>query len=282
MKVWCDAVDVAAIGKTAGTYDAIGTVTVKKGASVLIGILAAVCPDALTAGESAIPILQAFSKDLSIANEKWVLSKATLGDPIATNNDVKGIETEFIPLNIPGKDDAKIDFTLSANAATTDGWSAAVGLMMADGIPDTDYKMELLAQQVGPTKGGDNAESDAGISAATYTAFTETIAVPANAGELRGIFSGVVPNAPTADKNAVGITKFECSSISDFAPQEWPFCIAWTPSLGTPVGRPPTGRGRYYPTRFELPGVNVAVSVSQILALALTNAADGVAAFSWT
>lgn len=280
MKVWCDAVDGAG-GKTAGTYSEIGTVTVKKiegGDPVILGVIASVAPTALTAGESGVAILRIFSKDLGISNENFVLGKTTTLDPVATNNKEFPYEAEFIPLNYPALADAKVTFSLTSLATMTADWDAAIGLVFAENPPDQDFKLELMTQMIGPSKGGDEAKSAAGIKANTYTAFTETIAIPAYAKELVGILSHLIPNAPTAGESAVGISKLECSSITDFQPQEWPWCIANGPSLGTPVGLGPSAPAWYWPTRFDLPGVNLAISVSQILAVALTNEGDGIAA----
>lgn len=277
MKVWCAAVDGSG-GKTAGTYGEIGSVTVKKNATHILGIIASVAPTLLTAGESGQAILRVFSKDLGISNENFVLPKTTTLDPVATNDKEIPYEAEFIPLRIPATPDASVTFSLTSAVTMTGDWDAAIGLVFANGEPDQDFRMEMLSQCVGPCAGGDEAKSAAGIKANTYTAFTETIAIPAYAKELVGILSQIVPNAPTAGESAVGITKLECSSIEDFQPQEWPMCIANGPSLGTPVGHAPSAPGWYYPTRFDLPGVRVNISVSQILAVALTNEGDGIAA----
>ena len=280
-RVWCTATKGAAIGKTAGTYDTIGSdLVIKSGVTDIIGLLALVVQTKPTAGESSMPILQIDSKDLGISKERLVL-ETVIGDAIATNNHEAYQAVEFIGLDISRDKklaDAKVSLSLSSIIACTEGWDVCVGLVMADGPPDQDYRMELLAMSTGPVKGGEKAISTGGISATTATAFSETIAVSSYAKTLIGLKGMVVGNAPTAADPCCGFTDFTSDSINDFAPQKWPFMLGIHSILGTPVGAPGYGAFKWFPTRFVLPQVNHTISVAQTLSTTLANAGDGIAA----
>lgn len=285
LSVWCDSVKGAGKGATAGTYDDIGTVTVKQGATETLGIIALVINTTATDGENGIPILRINSKDLGISQQDFVLANI-LTDGIATNNKEAPVIAEFIPFKVDKKklDNAQVDFQLTSNVSKTDGYDAAVGLVFSDSKPSKQYEMELMAGICARAEGGAKAESDAGISATTKTAFSNTIAITSEAKELLGLAGFVNANAPTAGENVVGYTEFQASQISDFSPQIWPFAFGYMPSLGTPVGTPVNAyrrNGFYWPTRFPLPGLNFNMSVSQALAVGLSNAADGIAAAKW-
>lgn len=287
MKVWCDSVDAAAKGKTAGTYDEVGTITLSQNAEEILGIIANVLTSGPTSGESSIPILQLDSSDLGISQQRFLLTGgATEG--IATNDKEAPFISEFIPFmqSDPDKSlkNAKAKLSISTNVDYTEGWDAALGLVYADGLPNQEYYVELMTGACGKAIGGGIAESDAGISAATATAFSSGISVSSVAKELLGLSGWVLTNAPTAKEACVGWTEFQASAISNFSPQKWPFNVGFSASLGTPVGTPlniQNRNGLYYPTRFPLPEVNFDIDVSMTLATALSNAGDGLAGARW-
>ena len=286
MKVWSKAITFSAKGKTQDTYDELGTVTLKIGAKEVLGFLAAIVPGAVTDGENGTPVLQVDSTDLGISKQRFIHGPA-LTDGIATNDKEAPIFYEFIPYRVPaGKslDNAKITFSLSGTVTTTGGWSGAISVVFADAVPDQQYINELMALIPPRATGGAVAFQRAGISAASLTSFTNGIEVTSDAQELIGLLGFVNPNAPTAGEECVGYTEFQASQVEDFAPQEWPFVINWTPSLGTPVGTPVAASrpaGLYFPTRFPLPKVNFTMNVAQKLAASLSNAGDGIAAVKW-
>lgn len=288
MRVWCDSVDAAAIGKTAGTFDAVGTVTLKIGAKHILGFIVSIASSQPTGGQSNNGILRINSKDLSITNEDILLSGATT-DGIATNDKESPVQSEFIPFKQSDAlqkdlDNAKIDISLTSNTTNTGGFDVAVGVVHSDSLPDARFEMELLSGSAGRMVGGAVAEFDAGIKAATATSFTTGLSITSQGKMLIALSGYGLPNAPTADEAAVGIVEFQASQIPDFSPQRWPMNFAWTSSLGTPVGTPVSVNSRsgvYYPTRFPLPEKNFMMSVSMLYATALTNEADGLAAAKW-
>ncbi|MBW2004296.1 MAG: hypothetical protein JRI72_06715 [Deltaproteobacteria bacterium] len=286
MKTWSKALTFAAKGKTQDTFDSLGTITLKIGAQAVLGILAAIVPAALTDGENGAPVIRVDSSDLGISKQDFVVGPA-LTDGIATNDKEAPVFYEFIPFRVPsGKSlaNAKIELSISGTVTTTGGWSGACSIIFADSEPPADYISDLKSHTTPRAAGGDVAYSRAGISAASLTAFSTGLSINSDAAELIGLLGFVNPNAPTAGEETVGYTEFQASQVQDFSPQEWPFVLNWLPSLGTPVGTPvPASRigGLYFPVRFPLPRVNFTMNVSQKLAVALTNAGDGIAAVRW-
>lgn len=284
MKTWCDAVTAGADGKVKGTFDTIDTITIKKNAQVILGVLANVATPKPTSGISGTPVLRIESADLGITKVDVTLAKSIIGDGIATNDKESYAVTEFIPLKSPTTvpiGNAKVDFSLSSTTAVTEGWDSAIGLVYADSEPDVNYQMELLSQMPARMIDCDDAQFEAGIKAASETAFTETISVTSRGNELIALLSLLGSNAPTAGQGIAGYTNFTAPQIEDFAPQKWPFCLGQHGSLGTPVGNQGGGNGRFYPTRFPLPKVNFDISIAQKLSVALTNEGDGSASARW-
>lgn len=288
MKVWCDSVDATAKGKTQDTFDSIGTVTIKGGkiVSELLGFIVNTVNTKPTSGENGAPVLQVNSKDLNITQQRIHLGNA-ISDGIGTNDKEAPTFAEFIPWKVTQGmklDNAKIEFSLSTSATVTEGWDIAIGALYADSLPDTGFLMELLSQMCGRAIGGDVAYFRAGVKAATATPFTTGISITSVGKELIGLCGYINPNAPSAGKACVGITEFTAPQMTDFAPQRWPFIIGWGASLGTPVGTQVNAglrNGVYYPTRFTLPETNFEMSVSMLLANALTNEGDAIAGARW-
>lgn len=282
--IWASGVDVAASGKTAGTYDTIGTVTIKGDAKYILGIAVLVANSGPTSGENGVPLLKVTSTDLGIAGETFPLA-GVITDGIATNDKEMPVLAEWIPFREPESKagnvgGSKVTFSISSNVAVTEGWDIAVSLVYSDQRADQQLYMEIAAGTCAPCSIANHTESDGGISAATYTAFTTGLDVSGAAKELVGIGGFVNPNTPTAKEACVGVVKFESGMISNFSPQEWPFNVGWSASLGTPVGSQgnvQTRNGLVWPTRFKLPEKSFTMDISMILATALTNAGDGVA-----
>jgi len=288
LKIWCDAITFNAQGKTAGTYDfeTADTIEIKGNATEVIAILLASCITKPTAGISGTLILQYASEDLGIPNQRVVAGNIGV-DPIGTNNaEVSQLPT-LIPLAVRAPDGGSIGgsefkFAVSTTSAQTEGYDGAVGLIFANGVPDSDYRMELLAMQHGAISGGNHALSAAGISAASFTAFTNTISIPATAKILMAILSAIQGNAATADDPTVGITEFTAPAIEDFQPQRWPTCNPTQGVLGTQVDSSPIVPSTHYPTRFPLPLTKkITVDVAQKCSVAQANAADGIAGMKW-
>ena len=288
-RTWCDCVPILTKGKTAGTYDSIGTITIKKhpreGSSYrIIGMVGLVVASAITSGENGIPEVRIESNDLGITKQDYIVYNSILGDGIATNDKETPATAFFEPLSIdPSKstNNAKIDFSLSGVVTTTGGWDGWLGIIYGDGVPDANYRRELAAIMAGGSRPWAKADAtiDSASKAASFTAFSTGLSVPADAKELVGLLAATNPNAPTAGEASASAFKFESSQINDFQPQIWPSCVGHHASLGTPVGAAHNARGFYWPVRFPLPGNNITIDVSNKFAVALTNAPDNSAAY---
>ena len=279
-KVWADAVTITGAGATAGTLDAASQITMRKGAGALIAIQYLIVGAIPTSGENGVPILRLSSDSLGITNQDFVLSSMKT-DGIATNDKEAPVYAGIIPLAFVGDFSfADVNLSISSNVNVTGGWEGALGVIYADSVPDDQYARELLSFQHGAVKGGKRTEQDAGISAASETSFANSIEIPAGFTTLCGLAGVVNPNAPANGEATSGYTSFQSSDIPDFGPQRWVFMWGYSGSLGTPIGTPvpASGRSAYWPTRFPLTGQKVSIEVAQKLAVALTNAADGIAA----
>ena len=289
VKVWCDTVlgAGATLGETQDTFDDVGTVTIKKDAKHLLGIIALTAATTNTAGENGGPVLQVDSTDLGISKQRFVISSGAQFDCVGTNTKEVPILAEWLPFKYDGNkslDNAKVDFALSTTTTRTAGYDTAIGLVFSDGLPNAEFLLELMTGATGRALGGAPAYMRAGIKAATATAFTTGISVTSAAKELIGLCSLAIPNAPTTVEAMVGMTEFQASQINDFSPQKWPFIFGASASLGTPVGATLAMNNRngfYWPTRFPLPQTNFTMNVSQRLATALTTEADGVAGYKY-
>ena len=287
VKVWCDSEDAAATGKTQGTFDDIGTISLKVGAKEVLGIIVLAGTSTPTSGENGAPVLQIDSDDLDISKQQVQLSGAVT-DGIATNDKEAPVVAQFIPWKlksgVASLDNAEVTFAVSSTTTTTGGWDIAVGMVVADGPPDAQFMLELLSGNVGRAIGGQVAYFRAGVKAATPTSFTTGPKVTSRGNELIGLCGYANPNAPTAGEAVIGITEFQASQIPDFSPQKWPMIVGWGAGIGTPVGTPVTANlrgGVYWPTRFTLPKKNFTMAVSMLFATALTNEADGIAGLLW-
>ena len=270
-RVWSDVVSKSGVGKTADTYDAIGTITIKKGAGHIYGLHVLAVPSAITAGENGRPAIQIDSKDLGISKEKFLL-KQGIGDGIATNDQVRNFVPEFIPLTIlSGKslDNARIDISGSGNVTTTGGWTFVVGLIYGD-VFDSVVGDFLLKGGHKPAMGGNFVH---GTASATSSTSLGTISIPSSASELIALLPVVDQQDPTAGEEIAGFVELVAPQIQDFAPQKW-VANGFSAPLGTPDSPPPVGLMDPIPVTYDLPRSNFDISVYATLASALTNAVD--------
>lgn len=286
-QVWCDQCHNAAKGATGGTYDNIGNITVKSPAEEgkwhkILAILVNTTLTLPTSGQNGVPILRVRSDDLGITNQDIPLQAYT--DGIATNDKEAPIKSILIPFFVdPSRStrNAKVYFDITSNVDMTGGHDIAVGLMYGNEQPTvgSSFYMELMAAAgLRPAQYFVKAESDAGISAASLTAFTDLLSKTSQAKLLTAISGIVNPNAPTAGEAVSGYMQLAASQIQDFSPQNWPLNLAYSASLGTPVGTLVNANVPFWPTRFVVPETTFDITPSMDLVVALTNAGDGVAA----
>lgn len=283
-KQWGTVISAAAKGKTTGTFDSIGTWTIKKGAKTVLGIQYAVAPSVLTSGENGIPIARIDSDDLAFPSRDFVLDSCIMGDGIATNDKEVPIQRGFIFLNLNkgGKtlSNSKVNLSLSGDVTTTGGWTIKASLVFINfslNFSDPDvlsYIEEWRSSSLTWFDGQDFANGTSGATADT-TISTNEINIPSSANRLVGLQVILNPNAPTTVEEAVGSGSFSANNLDDFTPQEY-VANAWGASLGTPVGQQNILNQPAIPTRFPFPNENFTVVSKVSLAIALSNAADWV------
>lgn len=284
IKVWCDSVYGTLIAKTKGTFDAVATnasnvIISKRDAESLLGFLVTYAMGVTTDAENMPDLfIEINSKALGISNE--VICIPAGGNDADANNEYTPMITQFVPFKLkPGFADklfnATISFKASPSITNTGGIEVGIGVIYADAEPDLQFAMELMAQMVGRVTGGD-AKGDAALAhtGAAFSTLT-SLTIPAGTSVLRGLLGKINPNGITAGDPVMGLIEFIAPGISDFSPQLWPLCIAWNAALGTVAESASySAPGRYYPTRFPLPGAEVTVQAKTIISISAATAPD--------
>lgn len=205
--------------KTAGTYDEIGTITVKKGANYILGFYALVLNTKPTANEASSPILKIESADLGV---NMTMGVGTIGaegmaalfyDEFINCRDQAGLVVPVFHMWSPKKTNqdlwhAEITFSVTGVVACTEGFDCAIQLVTADSQPDADLKAQLLAGHAGAWTGTNHGIEAAGAgNSATLAAWGSTNAdqprVDGGASSITGILYTINANAETAAKLGV-------------------------------------------------------------------------------
>ena len=284
-KTWAKSFDdaPAAGGKTKGTYSKIGTITVpnKTIPVYMYGILILIATQAQTAGESGHPEIDVSSSDLGLFQERFSLPEFSFSDPVGTQSGGFFHSSRFISLPVDQPvNNLAVDLALSSISTMTADWDMQASIIFGNlppgDIPD-DYLEELLNNFTANARslGRVNADSATTIGAADTDVTLTGISIPQKAIELLALTGTVLPNAPTTIEEVIPKITYESGDISDFAPQEYPACLAFTGALfGTLVGQGAPGEGRSYPIRFPLPGTAFTLGVKVQNVIALSNAPD--------
>ena len=269
-------------GKTAGTFNKSGTIKIpNKDIDVyLYGLLVNLVGTTVTAGESGFPIVRVESEDIGLVNEDFPLPQLGFIDPIGTNTKTLPKRTVFIPIEVIKKINNKsFNIYLSSSATMTVDWNGYVsgifGNLPKNNIPQ-DYALELIIGYSSFVSSLSRYKSDVATAyaAAHVDVALTDIPIPAKAKLLTSVLAHVTPNAPTAGEQISGLMIFNAGDISDFGPQEYPCCVSYEASLGTPVGTSHIMPARGYPVRFKLPGTAFNFSAKFRNILILTVAPD--------
>ena len=287
MKVWNQCVLGSAIGKTAGTYDEIGKITLRSGARYILGFYINVVDAKPTDGENGVGIVRITSTDLGVAPFTVVGNQIVPDGDAATTTQAVTKKFHAWSVEVPeGTETPEITFELTTNVAKTEGYEAGIQLVTADQPPDEEFKMELKGSIPSDYEGGDHAEEDAGVSTEAYASWgtaadLDVIKVSSRAKELRNVLAEINLNAFAADDPGLAVFKFESPDIPDFAPQEFLSGAGFNSPLGTVIDVGQAIEANYFPTRFPLPGKSFKVEIFDKVSNTLGNAADGVAAWQW-
>ena len=235
MPLYSDVVTAAAVGATAGTFDAVGTITLRADAKDLYGFWIAAVLATATAAEAASGVVKISSSDLGIGDQTFSCPPYNGGAP-ATNIDFRVSEAEFIPMFIKDvKGKSEIDILFSTNLPDGTGACSVVVGAVYDSHAGT-IPQDVLAKwpEMSPVGKGAINQSVAVVTAVGPTAIGE-VSIPGWAREIVGLKHFMVPDLMTAGEEINGWVEYT-STIPDFTPQKWPLAFAIGAPLGTPVG----------------------------------------------
>ena len=288
IKIWNQVEVLNATAKTAGTFNAFGSFTLRSGVKSIVGFYASVCDAKPTDAENSCAIIKVASDDLGIA-EQTIIGPTLVadGDAAAATNSSKKIFYPYSPKIPGGIDKATITFSISVATSSTEGVAAGIQLVTAN-VSKIPYTLALayLAGFPLPYNGMNHAEEDAGASEGTSyaswgTADADTIKVPAKASQLRMIASEIAANAVTSADPLLTVFKYECDDIPDFGPQEHLCGNAYDSILGTVINKGEGANTLFCPFVFPLPGKTINILISDKNVIASATATDGVASMGW-
>ena len=232
--LYSDVVTAADVGKTAGTYDVVGSVTLRADARYVYGFWIAAALNVATAAEAFSGSLKFNSSDLGIGDQTYSVPPYTGGSP-ATNNMFGAQEPEFVPMfkQVHGKE--VLNFLYSSNLPDpTGGASVVVGVVYEAGKGSIPADAMKQWPYMSPIAVGGVNQSKAAITTVGATAIGDVI-IPGWAKEIIGVKQYMLPNLFTAGEEVNGYVELT-STIPDFSPQKWPLCMTINAPVGTAVG----------------------------------------------
>lgn len=242
MPIYSDVVAAAAVGATADTFDAVGTINLRSDAKRLFGFWVEAALATSTAAEAVHGQVRINSGDLGIGTQVYPAPPYGGGAP-ATNIDFRQHIVEFLPMNVPVNGRDKIDVEFSTQLPDgTGACSVVVGAVYEAYTEEKfalkgDLQREILARfpEMSPIGRGCKTEATAAVTTVAETAIT-ALEIPGWAREIVGFKQYMVPDLMTAGEEIVGYVVYR-SSMPNFEPQKWPFGVAFSAPLGTPVGK---------------------------------------------
>jgi len=227
----------ASVGATAGTFDNVGTITLRTDAKKTLGFWVCAAPTVRTAAIETTGVLKISSSDLGIGAQTFMCPPYDGGAPV-TNIGMDACKAEFIPwvVDCKGKEQIVVDY--STNLPSSGVAQSVVVALIYDAGKSSALGSEALKTwpDMAPIAKGATTVSQATITTVAETQIVTTMTVPAWAKEIIGIKCLIIPNLMTAGEERVGFVRFR-STIPDFEPMEIPFRSSILPALGTPVGK---------------------------------------------
>jgi hypothetical protein len=269
MAIYSKIVANASRGATAGTFDTVGTISLRSDAQRLLGLLLEAGLATNTAAEAYSGVTRISSADLGISNMTYSCPPYLGGAP-ATNIGYSVANTEFLPFNWATKGKENILVEYSSNLPDPTGAASVVAAMVYSGgpKPTTSTDMEFMPLMNPLIGKGAVTTSTAAVNAVSTAGTDATI--PAWAKRIIGMKQYIIPNLFTAGEERVGYCTYR-STVPDWDPQEWPFAAAINAPLGTAVGK---GLEIQAPiamaTSFPLTGKNETISTTIVLNVAVT------------
>ena len=234
MPTYCDLVEAAALGAgAADSWTAVGTVTLRPGPGVILGVITNGTANANTAAEAYIP---QYSVDFSQCGvgTYTITGMGGVGEGIATQSGGFGLPAQFHPCNIPFKGNEQIDITAGHHApAPTAGLNAQAAIFYSQPPHPPREWFDAFPGLMGAI--GADTEANGAVTT-DATAITD-LEIPALARHVTGFGCTIAQDAAprTAEDNVMGI-EFT-STFPDFTPQQYPFVSKYPNLAGTLVGK---------------------------------------------
>lgn len=270
--LYSDVVNSASVGATAGTFDNIGTITLRSDAKYLYGFWVSAALATATAGEAFSGLLQVTSSDLGLGSQLFACPPVLGGAP-ATNIGYSANKCKFIPMfkQVHGKEQIKIDF--SSNVPDPTGAaSVVVGCVYEAGSgsqPTIPKDVMASFPEMAMVSTGGDVKSVASVTLVGGTTVGD-LKAPAWATELVGVECFIVPNLMTAGEERCGYVELT-STIGDFSPQKWPLAYGINAPLGTAVGQGVTiAESLRYAWYFQKARQNETITAKVFLNVAIT------------
>jgi len=289
MRMWNQCILATAKGKTAGTYDEIGTITVTKRANYIVGFYALIVNKKPTADEATSPILKIDSNDVGVSAMK--IHGGMIGAEGMAAHQSSYVRKQFYQWSPPVTGEslhfAEITFSVSSVVNNTEGWDCGIQLITSDEQPTPELIEQLRTNACGTWNGGDVAIEAAGAGNSATLASWGTdddsmIVVDAKAQELLGIAYSINLNAETEGVPLCDYAELTCTDIDDFAPQQHLAQYGAGGSLGTVIDAIREVPVSYLPFVFaNLPANKVKISVADINSLTGLTAGDGLLGIVW-
>lgn len=258
MPIYSDVVASASIGATANTFDALGTITLRSDAKRLFGFWVEAALATSTAAEAVHGMMRVNSGDLGIGAQVYPIPPYGGGAP-ATNIDFRQHLAEFCPMNVPVNGKDKLDIEISTQLPDGTGALSVVVAAIYEAYTEEKFALkgelqrEILAKwpEMSPVGRGCQTAAAAAVTTVAETAMT-ALKIPGWVRELVGCKQYMVPDLMTAGEEIVGYVTYK-STMPNFDPQKWPFGVAFSAPLGTPVGKGAVApwipaMGMYFPT----------------------------------
>ena len=289
MRTFNQVIQGTVLGKTAGTYDDIGTITIRKGANYIVGYYVSIVNAKATADEASTARIRINSSDLGWSNLDQPGN--CVGSEGMAAHQASLVPKVFYPLtsDITGEDlhFAEITFSVTGVVNCTEGFECGIQLVTSDEPPTEALLNALRGDWCGAYTGGNGAieAAGAGDSAALAswgTTDADMLVIDAGANNLVGLAYTLGPNAETAGVGIVNMLELTCPDIPGFGKQEILANYAISGALGTVINSIQEKPVRLLPFCFDgLPKNKVKIALSDISSITGFTAADGQANIVW-
>lgn len=288
MRLYNQCILKTAIGKTALTYDSIGTLTLTNKSNYIVGFYALIVNTKPTADEASCPQIRINSSDLGVSDLD--LHGSLIGAEGMAAHQAGLVRKAWYSWSPPttGKNlhFAEIKFSVTGIVACTEGFDCGIQLVTSDQAPTRALIENLKNFTVEAWSGGNVAVEAAGAGnsaslAAWGTDDPSMIVVDAKAKSMVGINYTIGHNAEV-EVPLCNYVELVCSDINDFTPQQHLVQFGASASLGTAICSIKEQTSTYIPFVFDgLPNNKVKITVADINSLAGFTAGDGLLGMVW-